>query len=263
MKFEFTDIHSHIIPGVDDGSENMETSLGLIDMAYEDGIRRMIATPHWGVINPAYDRELAEYRLAELRHRAQAKYPDIELYMGNEIFLAPGYPDGLDDGKSQTLAGSEYVLIEFPMEIDYEYVFHSCRKMLLSGYIPILAHAERYLYTYSGPDDIAELVNQGARVQINSSSLTGPAQSEASQSGTAQGSGIFSRIFKSSSNHDKRHKFAEQLLKQDLVHYIATDIHNMPGRQPRMTAAAEHITSLIGEDRTLQLFANSDKLLHK
>ena len=276
MRPDFTDIHSHIIPGVDDGSESMEASLGLLDMAYEDGIRRIIATPHSGIINPMYNRELAEYRLAELRHRIADRYPDMQLYMGNELFLAPGYPDGLEDGMSQTLAGSEYVLVEFPMDIDYEYVYQSCRRLMLQGYIPILAHVERYLHTYIDIEDIETLVRQGVRIQINSKTLAGSSTAAgAGIESTSVGNrskrnnnsnnnskgGIFASLLGSSTRMDKRQRFAERLLKEGLVHHIATDMHDMPGREPRMKDAYEHIASIVGDSAAEQIFRNSEEII--
>ena len=274
MDWNFVDIHSHIIFGVDDGSPNLESSINLVAMAYEDGIRKMIATPHWGIINPNYERSVAESNLKLLQEAIADRYPDMQLYMGNELFLVPGYADGLRDGKSCTLADSLYVLVEFPMDIEYDEVISLFRKLILSGYYPIFAHAERYRHVYKNIEGLKKIASQGVLIQINSSALAAPySGSEQSSDKTAARLDLNCNTLDESSmpvenGKEKSHNlfdklrkniapgkfmpgrssFADEMLRAGLVNFVATDIHSMPGRMSQMRSAAHHMIDLVGED---------------
>jgi protein-tyrosine phosphatase len=86
MKEIYMDIHTHIIPGVDDGSESMEQSMKMIAQAYDEGIRAIIATPHYGVVNYGYDGNKVQEAFHELRREVKKAYPDMHLFIGNEIY---------------------------------------------------------------------------------------------------------------------------------------------------------------------------------
>ena len=217
-KWDFTDIHAHIIFGVDDGSDSLKTSLKLIEMEYKDGIRDIIATPHFGVRNMEYDPKLAEANFKILQDEVGKSYHDLKLYQGNEIFILPGFADGLSDGMSKTLNGTKYVLIEFPFEADFGLIYHEIRRILVAGYIPILAHAERYINAYKNVKGLTELKNQGCLIQINSDTIA-------------------DIKIKNGKTHGRFDKLIYELLTRDLVDFVATDIHALPGRQPRMSEA--------------------------
>lgn len=234
---EFTDIHCHIIPQVDDGSDSIETSLRLVQMMYDDGIRKVVTTPHFGIINPSYDPVRVTERFELLSAKVGEIYPDMKLYRGNEIFFAPGYSDGLDDGMSCTLAGSSYVLAEFDDGVDYDTVVHIFRRLLLRGYSPVWAHAERYMHVYRNTKGLRSIVAQGVMVQVNSGSVCTLAEPERR------------RLF--GGNSEK--KVLKEMFKEGLVHFVGTDCHDMPDRKPSMTEAARVLTDLIGEDKTREI----------
>lgn len=242
---EFTDIHCHIIPQVDDGSDSIETSLRLAQMLYDDGIRRVITTPHFGIINPTYDPDRVSAQFEQLSSELAKTHPDMKLYRGNELFIAPGYSDGLDDKMSCTLAGSRYVLVEFDDRVDYETVYHEFRKLLIRGYSPIWAHAERYMHVFKNLKGIRDIVNQGVMIQINSSSICTLAES--------------SRHRLLGGNPEI--KLLRDMLTEGLVHFIGTDCHDMPGREPRMTEAAKVMESIIGEEGTREILIDNPRMI--
>ena len=139
---ELIDIHAHILPGVDDGSRGMEESETMLSMAYRQGIRRIIATPH-------YSRRRGSGGLAELADRlnarAQAIYGDFEILPGHETYYYEGLAEALKSGQALTLAGSRYVLVEFDPGVSYRQLYQGVRKLIMARYVPVLAHVERYL----------------------------------------------------------------------------------------------------------------------
>ena len=245
--WEFTDIHSHIIPGVDDGSENMEISMRLIEEAYEDGIRTMIATPHFGIINPDYNPKKVKDNFAALCEKVSEVHPDMKLYLGNELFLAPGYADGLEDKMSNTMAKTKYVLIEFPDSASFDLIYHQVRRLLVAGYTPIFAHAERYMGAYKDVKGLRELKNQGIMIQVNSNSIASLAEEE---------KGLFKR-------KDPFKKLVREMLEEGLVDFVATDIHDLPGRKPHMTQAKDVMIDIIGQEETERILIDNPKWIIK
>lgn len=251
MNWEFTDVHCHIIPNVDDGSPNLETSLRMVDEAYDEGIRRMIATPHFGIINPQYDPDRVRENYDELVKAVAERHPDMKIYMGNELFIAPGYSDGLADGMSNTLAGSNYVLVEFPDNADYDMIYHEFRRIMLNGYTPIFAHAERYIHAYENIKGLQSLRNQGVLIQVNSNSICSGRQA----------SGGFKKLLGMSEGWERVESFVHEMLKAGLVDFVGTDCHDMPGRQPKMRAAADKMIEVIGEEATRRILVDNPMLL--
>jgi len=95
------DIHTHILPGVDDGSGSMEETLKMLEQAWQEGIRVLIATPHYGKWNPDYNRKEAETVCRQVRERLRTLRPDMKIFMGNELYYTPGV---LEDLQAATMS---------------------------------------------------------------------------------------------------------------------------------------------------------------
>ncbi len=162
------DVHTHILPGVDDGSRNMRESVKMLLSAAEQGVTSVIATPHY-----SRRRELkhADELAAELEARIQKFYPDFRIYIGQETYYHEELADRLHEGKALTMAGSRYVLVEFSPTVSYKALFQGIRKLSENGYIPILAHMERYVCLRH--EGVKELLSCGCRLQMNFDSLKG------------------------------------------------------------------------------------------
>ena len=251
MDWELTDIHCHIIPGVDDGSPDIEASLKMVGSAYDEGIRRMIATPHFGIINPLYDPEKVRANYDALVEAVAGSYPDMKIYLGNELFVAPGYSDGLRDGMSNTLNGSNYVLVEFPDDADYDLIYHEFRRIMLNGYSPIFAHAERYMHAYRNLKGLKSIRDQGVLIQVNSSSI---------ESGRKEPSAL-KKLLGMTDPGWHVENFVHDMLRSGLVDFVATDCHDLPGRQPRMRAAVKKMIELIGEEASRKILVDNPMLL--
>ena len=137
------DIHSHLVPGVDDGSQSLEESLALLKQAEEDGITELITTPHF-MKNGEYRVKASE--LVKRFNELKQAYPgSIKLHLGNELYIHPELPELLEQGEILTLAESNTILIEFPFQ-DYKNDYDEILYELSLKHRIIIAHPERYHY---------------------------------------------------------------------------------------------------------------------
>ena len=202
------DIHSHILPGIDDGAKNMQETIKMIDIAVEQGIKAAIATPHYHVgVGPEY---LTNYQKAyqEVAQYIEENKIPLQLYRGNEIYYSESIPERLRAGKLRTMCGSRYVLVEFSPDMEYSAMERAISKLLYEGCWPIIAHAERYV-ALRQVSRVEELIRIGAYIQLNTNAIAG-------KEGWAT----------------KRH--CHKLLKAGLVHVIGTDAHSSRTRRPQM-----------------------------
>ena len=225
----FIDIHSHILPGVDDGSDSFETSMRMLRCAVDDGISGIILTPH---NKPGHrQRHFSEMmsRVEGLRKMMSEGSINIDLYMGSELYYRNGLLEELENDMAGTMAGSRYVLVEFnPLE-DYDYIRNGIYALLTGGYYPILAHAERYRNVCAGKSGIDDLIEMGCYIQVNAGSVMGKAGQKAKH-------------------------FVRTMLKRRQVHFVATDAHDMEKRAPRLSDCAYFIQKKYGGNYSQQLF---------
>ena len=169
------DIHAHILPGVDDGSPSLASSLEMARLALEGGVDAMIATPHCNL--PEGDGALWADALARRTEKLSAALAEenipLRLYAGMEIFGLPDTAEKLRDGSLCTLAASRYPLIEFPF---YDYGLEATAlldRVLALGLRPIVAHPERYRYAQDEPRLLNLWADMGCLLQVNRGSLLG------------------------------------------------------------------------------------------
>lgn len=164
-----TDIHCHILPQVDDGSDSLRMSLEMADLAARSGVQAVVATPH------CMDEGLQDIQSAwALLHEAleEVSIP-LKLMLGMEIFGTHRTAELLRSGKLLTLNGSRYPLIEFSFHSDGEEETEILRSVLDAGYRPIVAHPERYSYIQRDPDLVNRWADMGCLLQLNRGSLLG------------------------------------------------------------------------------------------
>ncbi len=196
-----TDIHSHLIPGIDDGADDLETSLRLIAGLKALGFKKLITTPH--VMSDYYQNERAQIEdgLILLREEVEKAGLDIEIQAGAEYYL-DNYFDQLIEKEVLLTLSENYVLVEisfFSLPINlHNYIF----KIRTKGYKPILAHPERYLYFKNDFKQYFRLKELGCSFQVNILSLTGH----------------YGSVVKA---------VAEKLLKNNLVDFLGTDLHHL------------------------------------
>ena len=165
------DLHTHILPHLDDGAFDLETSVRMADLAARSGVFHMAATSHGNY----YDYTLEEYR--ENFERLQAELRDreipVKLYSGMEIFMDEKAADLLDLGELLTLNGTRYVLVEFDFEENVEKVYKYIADLQTRRYNIVLAHPERYLFVQRDPEFAYFLAEQGCALQVNKGSVLG------------------------------------------------------------------------------------------
>ena len=239
MSFEgdFTDIHCHILPGLDDGARNFEEAESMLRTAFEEGSRRIIATPHCCATRKRAGAGEIRECVERLHVFAQECGIPISLYYGNEIYYRTGVADLLEQGEILTLAGSHYVLVEFDPGVEFSYLRDGMGELQRYGYYPILAHAERYDCLYEKKGKIKELRNSGIYFQINASSCLQGLMSE----------------------DRKRIKY---LIKEGCVDFLGTDAHSNRSRAPKIRQGASFLYKKLGNAWAERvLFTNPEAII--
>lgn len=205
------DVHSHILPGLDDGASTERQALLMLKEARRQGIREIIATPHYSVFYKSDDADLIRGKCRRIEKIAAVHNIGVRVYPGQEIMYSERIPDMLAEGKLLTLAGSRYVLLEFYPGAPRSLITHAVREVAGRGFRPVLAHAERYT-ALRDADHFADLTAQGAYIQMNFRPAGGKW-------------------------YDAATRRCRKLLKDGSVHFLGTDMHNMSSRRPETKEA--------------------------
>lgn len=228
----YIDIHSHIVPGIDDGAVNDAMALKMLKIAYKSGTRHIIATPHYVYGNTRYAFGTIIEKCNEINKLAKSVGIDVNVYPGCEIFINPELLELYEQRLIDTLSLSRYMLIEFPMMSIPPYAEEVLYNIQLKGITPIIAHPERYSEIQSRPEILEAFVNRGILTQVNSGSITG----------------LYGREAK---------KTAMKLLKMALVHFVASDSHTDGKRNPNLSKAAKIVERKFGVKIREDLFTNN------
>ncbi|MBZ2110419.1 capsular polysaccharide biosynthesis protein Cps4B [Streptococcus infantis] len=236
------DIHSHIVFDVDDGPQSRGESKVLLEEAYAQGVRTIVSTSHRrkGMFETPEDKIAANF--SEVKQLAQEIGPDLTILYGAEIYFSGDALEKLEKDLIPRLNGTRYALIEFSMNTPYRDIHSALSKILLLGITPVIAHIERYHALENDEKRVKELINMGCYAQINSSSVLKP------------------KLFGDA--HKFMKKRAAYFLEKNLVHVVASDMHNLDNRPPFMKEAYDLITKKYGRDRARDLFeTNPAKIL--
>ena len=227
-----TDIHSHVIPLVDDGSKGISDSIQMIKKAYESGVRSIFCTPHF---RKPYTRSVESItrHYEELKEELKKENIPVDLYLGQEIYAEDNIVELLEEGKVLTMNGTKYVLVEFDFIIPCD-ISETVYRLKKKGYIPIVAHVERY--DYVSIDDVYDIKLNGGLIQINAGSILGEPR------------GV-------------NKKFVKQLFKEGFVDFVASDIHQ--GRENYLGLAYQKVKKKFGEDAAEVVFNVNAKALLK
>lgn len=234
------DIHSHIIFGVDDGAKTEVDTKDLLVESYKQGVRKIIATPHRRRGMFETDLEIIIENFKRVAELANEVADDLKVYLGCEIFYREDEIENIENRKHPTLADTDYILVEFPYEMRYRDINRALNKIMFLGLTPIVAHVERYMDV--DENGIHQLINMGVYIQVNAESV------------------LKTKLIGDKHKHLK--KRAKKYLDKNLVHFIASDMHNMETRKTHMKEAFEIIKNKYGLSKALELFKeNQEKLL--
>lgn len=211
---KFIDVHSHILPFLDDGARDTKTSLAMLQLAQSEGITDIIVTPHYRKGRYKGDPGKTKEVLAQMRELMDAEGIHINLYPGNEIYYHSELEDKFEAGELSSMNNTEYVLIEFsPME-DFMYIRSAVDELFSMGYTPIIAHVERIQCIEKNIEHARDLKKRGCDLQVNVASATGLL-------------GFWNK------------RFVHKLLREELVDYMGTDAHDMEKRKPIVRKCAK------------------------
>jgi protein-tyrosine phosphatase len=222
------DLHSHILPSIDDGATDVDMALDMGRMAVADGIVAMACTPHF--MPGLYDNDAADVaaRVAWLKNVFADHDVALELVVGGDAHLRPDFLACLRSGAIPTLHGSRYVLFEPPHVVKPPRMDDVLFNIQVSGFVPILTHPERLKWIEQDYDSIRSLAMSGVWMQITAGSLTG--------------------------RFGKRPQYwAQRMLAEGLVSILATDAHNCRSRPPLLAEARDAAAEEVGVDEALRL----------
>ncbi|VTT26806.1 capsular polysaccharide biosynthesis protein Cps4B [Streptococcus gordonii] len=235
------DIHSHIVFDVDDGPKTIEDSRALLEESYRQGVRTIISTSHRRKGMFETPEAKIEENFKQVQELAKEIADDLTILYGAEIYYTSDILDKLEQGKIPRLADSQYALIEFSMITPYKEIHTALSNILRLGVTPVVAHIERYHCLENDEKKVRDLINMGCYTQINSSSVLKP------------------KLFGDTYKFMK--KRAQFFLEKDLVHFVASDMHNLDPRPPYMQEAYQIISKKYGESHAEQLFRKNQELL--
>ena len=233
------DIHSHILWGLDDGAQDIETSLELARMAAENGTTSIFGTPHVLASSQHITWKIITDKTAQLNEEIKKQGINLTVYPGAELEMNWDMLDLIkDDRADYCLAGSEYILVELPFQTIPLYADDFIFQMQLRGKQPIIAHPARHEKLMHHPEILLKWLDKGVLLQCNSGSFTG----------------YFGKHVQAN---------AQRLLANNMLHFIGSDAHKMEGRNTDLTGVEKEIQKLAGKEKAEELLEiNPQKVLH-
>ncbi|WP_208560075.1 tyrosine-protein phosphatase [Marinilactibacillus kalidii] len=232
------DLHSHILPGVDDGAKTIEDSLDMARLAVEEGITHLLATPHHMNRDWMNEKSKVIELVKNLQTEIDREGIPLTLFPGQEIRI---YGDILEDIEKNLILFTDeqqqYLLIEFPTSSIPTYTERLFYDLQTNGKTPVIVHPERNRMILEDPDKLKELVEHGALAQLTAASYTGG----------------FGKEIK---------KFSKQLIEANLVHFIASDAHNTTNRAFHMQEAHDNFIKDYGRHKWHEFHQTTKDLIN-
>jgi protein-tyrosine phosphatase len=217
------DLHSHILPGIDDGSKSLEMSLAMARIAVKDGIRVMACTPH--IYPGLYLNHTAGITAARdaLQQSLDEQDIPLRLVVGADVHLVPGLLESLRAGNVPSLNKTRYVLLEPSHHVAPPRFAESVFQLVAAGYVPVITHPERLTWIEDNFQVFSDLTRQGAWMQVTAGALTG--------------------LFGPRAKY-----WGERFLGEGLTHILATDAHSAGRRVPVLSEARAIAERMLGRE---------------
>lgn len=230
------DIHTHILPGIDDGAGSLEESLALAEQAARSGIRTVLATPHHYARGFYSSSEQIRSETARLNDELEKRNIQLKVLTGQEVRVYDSLLEDLEAGQLSTLASSPYLLVEFPSSNVPKHVEELFHELRLLDVTPIIAHPERNRELAGNTAKLAQLVEAGALAQLTSSSICG-------------------------TMGRKLQKLSLDLCKNGFVHFIASDAHHAVKRPFDLKEGYEAVEKHLGQAFVDYYQLNAERLI--
>lgn len=232
------DMHSHILPGIDDGSQSIEESIKMIKEAKETGFTAIVSTSHYIEESYNFSRYEREELIKNINEGLQAENIDIKIYNGAEAYVSTNLTELIEKEELPTINESKYLLMELPMHSEILYLDNIIYDLKTNGITPIIAHPERYSYVQKNLKILQDLINKGVLFQANYGSIIGKYGKEAK-------------------------KTVKKLLKNNMIHFLGTDTHRSGTIYTQMDKILKKLEKLIGKEK-LELLSktNPQKVLN-
>jgi protein-tyrosine phosphatase len=230
------DIHTHILPNIDDGSRSIEETFNLIKEAKNAGFDGIVSTSHYMEGYYETDEPEREFCINAIYKNLQTQNIDINLYLGNEIYMSENIIKLLQEGKASTINNTSYVLFELPLNAEPLNLYDVVYDMLQQKVVPILAHPERYSFVQKDPDLINDLIEKGVLMQANYGSIIG-------QYG------------------EKAKIIVKKFFESNMIHFLGSDVHRLNTIYPKIPKILPVIEKIIGKEKLEELTTTNPKLV--
>lgn len=222
------DFHTHILPNVDDGSKSNEETLHMIEEAQKAGFDKIVCTSHYIENYYEVNKECRQAYIEEISEKLKEKKEDINLYLGNEVYISENIVQLLENNSICTINNSSYLLFELPLSAKPINLYDAIYDMLQYKLVPILAHPERYSFIQQEPELVFELIEKGVLMQSNYGSFVG-------QYGK------------------KAQIIAKKMLKNDMIHFLGTDVHRKNTIYYKIPEILIKLEKWVGKDKLYKL----------
>ncbi|MBQ1793263.1 MAG: hypothetical protein II006_01245 [Peptostreptococcaceae bacterium] len=223
------DIHCHILPNVDDGSESLEESIAMAKIAESEGITKIVNTSHCHFDFKYKKGNELKLELEKFNQALKEENINIEVLLGNELYYTSDLIERFDELDFFSMNNSKYILMEFSPINFPKNIEDVIYEIKIRGYIPIIAHAERYKQVQEDVNIVLDCIKEGALIQVNASSILGK-------------------------NGEKVEDTSKKLLDNNMVHFVATDAHSSNRRRPLIKDSYNYILKNYGKEVSEKLF---------
>lgn len=227
------DVHTHILHNIDDGPRDISESINIIKLQIEEGVTDIVLTPHYNKGKFSASKESVQELYNQLNQELKKQNIKINLHLGQEITVGNNIFDIVNNNKILTMSNSKYILLELDKN-NLKDIDSLIYEIKLLGYIPILAHLERYTKLYKKKYLIDDIIEEGALIQVNAESILDKTNSKSS-------------------------KFCKYLMTNKLVSFIASDCHNTIERVPNMSKCYRLVKSNYGKKYADEIFIDNPR----
>lgn len=237
----WVDIHTHLLPGIDDGPREMSAALDIARRAAVDGTEIMVATPHQRDVMLGSSIQVLRNLVSELNGRLRAERephrPVVRVVIGMENHIELGLPGWVEDGRALPISDTRFILSEPPFSSYPDYVDDVLARLQGLRLVPVIAHPERNVVLQRNGKKVRRMVEDGMFIQLTAGSLLGDFGRDAQRS-------------------------AEQLIRDGTAHFIASDTHRpVDARTPELSGAYQRVVELAGEQTAFELFDQNPRML--